>query len=210
MKQKTTIMKAIHLIVFVCLLASIQTTAQTKDENSKKHERVFKKFRVDVAGSGLRFTGKKDPGVEHSKTGYGFHLQPAWNITDNHSLGIKLAGSYHDEKNGTDHLSVLLNYTYTYFGRPGDIPDEMNKLFVVYGGVGCGISTSEVQNNDSTKNISDKTSFAIMPHLGIRYGRIFCDGHYHLAAGDKQNTYFSISFGVMFGGGFKKYSSSKN
>jgi len=106
-------------------------------------------------------------------------------------------------------LTVLLaNYMYTYYGGPDNIPDRIESLVAFYGGAGIGFTNGPSHKNDSTlKNNSDKTSFALMPYLGIRYGLLFMDAHYHLAASNKLNTYFGLSAGLIFGGGLRHHSS---
>jgi len=204
-------MRAINLTVLAsCLFISTAILAQNKNDEPGGQERIFKKFRVDIAGSGIRFIGEKEAGIKHSKTGYGGYIQPAWNITDNHSLGLKMLWSEHDEQNGTEHFSLLANYMYTYFGGPHDIPDRIEELIAFYGGAGIGFTNGPSHKNDSTvKNNSNKTSFAFMPYFGIRYGPLFMDAHYHLAAGNKLNTYFGLSAGLIFGGGLRHDSSKK-
>src|SRR5689334_10485599 len=104
-------MKAIKSTVFIALLlASTTVFAQTDSTRSKKHERYFRKFSVQFGPTTLRFVGKKDPETDHSKEGYGGHLLPAWNITDNHSVGLKMVWSYHNEQNASDNFSLLANY----------------------------------------------------------------------------------------------------
>ena len=44
----------------------------------------------------------------------------------------------------------------------------------------------------------------MMPYAGLRYGWLFGDVHYHIAAGNKINSFFGVSAGIMFNGGFRK------
>jgi hypothetical protein len=108
-------------------------------------------------------------------------------------------------------LTVLLaNYMYTYHGGPVNIPDRIESLIAFYGGAGTGFTNGPSHKNDSTsKNNSTKTSFALMPYVGIRYGPLFMDAHYLLAVGNRLNTYFGLSAGLIFGGGLRHYSSKK-
>ena len=194
-------MKAIKSTVFIALLfTSTAVFAQTDSTHSKKQERYFRKFSVQTAGSGLRFVGKKEPGVEHSKTGYGGHILSAWNITDNQSLGLKMVWSYHNEKNASDNFSLLANYQFNYFGGPNNMPTRDRDVIGLYSGLGIGLSSTTTQT-DSVKATTSKNFLAIMPYAGIRYGHLYADGHFHLAAGNKDATYFGFSVGIIFGGG---------
>jgi hypothetical protein len=194
-------MKAIKSTVFIALLfTGTAALAQTDSTYSKKQERYFRKFSVQFGVSSLRFVGKKDPAVEHSKGGYGGHILPAWNITDNHSLGLKMVWSYHNEKNSPDNFSLLANYQFTYFGGPNNLPEKESDVVGLYAGLGIGF-TSTIALEDSVSETPSKTSFAMMPYLGIRYWHFCADGHFHFAAGNKQATYIGFSLGIIFGGG---------
>ena len=194
-------MKAIKSTVFIALFfTSTAVLAQADSTHSKKQERNFKKFSVQFGASNLRFVGKKEPEVEHSKEGYGGHILPAWNITDNHSLGLKMIWSYHDEKNSPEHFSLLANYQFTYFGGPNDLPVKESNVVGLYAGLGIGF-TSTTALKDSVSETPSKISFAMMPYVGIRYWHFYVDGHFHFAAGNKQATYIGFSVGVIFGGG---------
>jgi hypothetical protein len=196
-------MKAIKSTVFAALLfTSTAVLAQADSTQSKKQERYFKRYSVQIAGSGLRFIGSKDPDVEHSKTGYGGHILPAWNITDNHSLGFKMVWSYHNEQNISDNFSLLANYQFTYFGGPNDMPIREKDVFGLYAGLGIGFSNTTTQK-DSVKEATSKNLFAMMPYVGIRYDHLYADAHFHLAAGNKDASYFGFSVGIIFGGGLR-------
>jgi hypothetical protein len=197
-------MKAIKSTVFVALLfTSAAVIAQTDSTHSKKQVRYFRKFSVQFGPTTLRFVGKKDPEVGHSKEGYGGHLLPAWNITDNHSVGLKMVWSYHNEQSASENFSLLANYQFTYFGGANDLPASEEKLVCFYGGLGIGFSNATAPK-DSIATIPSNTSFAMMPYIGIRYWHLYADGHFHLAAGNKDDTYFGCSIGLLFGGGLLK------
>ena len=136
-------MKAIKSTVFIALFfTSTAVLAQADNTQSKKQERYFRKFSVQFGPSNLRFVGKKEPEVEHSKEGYGGHILPAWNITDNHSLGLKMVWSYHNEKNSPDNFSLLANYQFTYFGGPKYMPEKVSNAIGLYAGLGIGFSNT--------------------------------------------------------------------
>jgi len=197
-------MKAIKSTVFIALLlTSTSGFAQTDSTHSKIKERYFRKFSVQFGPTTLRFVGKKDAEVEHSKTGYGGHILPAWNITDNHSLGLKMVWSYYNEQSFSDNFSLLANYQFTYYGSPGDMPATNDRVLGFYAGLGIGFSSTAAQK-DSASPTPSKTSMAIMPYLGIRYWHLYIDGHFHLAAGNKDDTYVGCSIGLLFGGGLLK------
>jgi hypothetical protein len=161
-------MNAIKSTVFIALFfTSTAVLAQADSTRSKKQERNFKKFSLQFGASNLRFVGKKEPEVEHSKEGYGGHILPAWNITDNHSLGLKMIWSYHDEKNSPEHFSLLANYQFTYFGGPNDLPVKESNVVGLYAGLGIGFTSTNALR-DSVSETPSKTSFAMMPYLGIR------------------------------------------
>jgi len=194
-------MKAIKSTVFIAwLFTSTAVFAQTDSTHSKKQERSFRRFSVQIAGSGLRFIGKKEPDVEHSKTGYGGHILTAWNITDNHSLGLKMVWSYHNEKSASDNFSLLANYQFTYFGGRNNMPTRERDVLGLYAGLGIGFSNTTAQK-DSVAKIPSKNFLAMMPYAGIRYGHLYADGHFHLATGNKDATCFGFSVGIIFGGG---------
>jgi len=184
------------------LFTSTMVLAQADSTQSKKQERYFKKFSVQLAGSGLRFAGKKESGVEHSKTGYGGHIFSAWNITDNYSVGLKVVFSYYNQQNSPENTSLLANYQFTWFGGPNDMPTREKDVFGLYAGLGIGVSNTTTQK-DSVKEASSKNFFAAMPYIGIRYGHLYADGHFHLAAGNKDATYFGFSVGIILGGGLR-------
>src|SRR4030095_89850 len=182
-------MKAIKSTVFIALLfASVTIHAQTDSTHSKKEDRYFKKFQVEVGGGSSRFIGKKDPEVKHSKEGINLHILPSWNITDNHSVGLKMVGSYHDEEKLPDHFSLLANYQFTYYGGPSDLPVKDENRVGLYAGLGIGFSNTVAQK-DSISETPSKTSFAMMPYLGIRRWHLYADVHYHFEQGNKQGTY---------------------
>lgn len=134
--------------------------------------------------------------------GYGGCIQPAWNITDNNSVGAKMVWAYHDETNGSGSFSALVNYIYSCYGKPNEIPNTETKLVGFYGGVGIGVCTGPLSNKDSLGiSAPSETSFAMMPFVGIRYAHFHLNGDYHFAAGNKHNTWFGFSAGIIFGGG---------
>ena len=197
-------MKAIisPIIIATLLFTGTAILAQADSTQSKKQERYFKKFSVQLAGSGLRFVGKKESDVEHSKTGYGGHIFSAWNITDNHSVGLKIVFSDHNEPNSPENSSLLANYQFTWLGGHNDMPTREKDVLGLYAGLGIGFSNTTIQK-DSVKEASSKNFFAAMPYVGIRYGHLYADGHFHLAAGNKDATYFGFSVGIIFGGGLR-------
>src|SRR5215467_1453420 len=109
-------MKAIKSTVFAALLfTSTAVLAQADSTHPKKQERYFTKFSVQFGPTQLRFVGKKDPEAENSTKGFGGQLLPAWNITDNHSVGLKMIWSYHNDESFPDYFSLMANYQFNFF-----------------------------------------------------------------------------------------------
>ena len=198
-------MKAIKLTVFaVSLFISTTIIAQSDSPHSKRQERYLQKFSLQLGAGGVRFLGKKESEVEHSKEGWVGNILPAWNITDNHSIGVNMVGSFHNEKNSSDYVSLLANYQFIYYGDLSTI-DKNERLIGLYAGLGVGFSTVGSQS-DSLSATTSKTSFAMMPYLGIRSYVLYATGNFHWAVGNKQATYVGFSAGIYFGGGLLKNS----
>jgi len=195
--NKSTIMNAIKLTLLLTL-AFYDNLSFAQDEG-KNDEMRFRKFRLDFAGSTMKFIGKRDRAIQLSRSGFGGHITPAWNIDNNNTVGLKMVWSYHEEDKNIDHFSLLANYMYTYYYGS----TSYSRFITFFGGAGAGISTGP-KYDGSIANNPNVTSFAFMPYLGIRYGAFCLDGNYHFVAGNKEGTYFGLSFGIIFNGGFRK------
>lgn len=196
-----------HNIYFIAstVLILLTTAASAQDQKTKNQStHDFRKFRFDFAGMGMRFAGKKEANVQGSKIGFGGFIQPAINLTDEHSVGLKVVWSYHDEDPKLNHISVLANYMFIWYDK-NTKTERMNQFITFIGGTGVGITSGPGPNSNTTTHYyTTKTSLAIMPFAGIRYGLLFGDINYHIAAGNKINSFLGGSIGIMFNGGFRK------
>jgi len=190
-------MKAITLTVLITFFFTGTMVAQTDSTNQKRQERNFRKLWVEVGGGSARFLERQDP--EHSIRGSHNDLLSAWNITDNHSVGIKMVWSFPSEEQYPEHFSLMANYQFTYFTGLKNSPADDRHVFGFYAGTGIGFLTVQ---KDSISKSPSKTSFAMMPYLGVRYWHFYFNGTFHFAEGNKQSSYFGFSAGLFFGGGF--------
>lgn len=188
---------------FVLLIFSILSHAQ-QNHTKKELSHDFKNFRLDFAGTGMRFAGKKEENIQGSKAGFGGFIQPTFRLTDQHYAGLKMLWSYHDEDPKLNHFSILANYMFMYYGKASKT-SELRKFITFFAGAGAGITSGPGPNSNSlTHFYPKKTSFALMPYAGLRWGNLFGDVNYHYAAGNKLNSFIGFSIGIMFNGGFRK------
>jgi hypothetical protein len=188
-------MKAIHLIsLLACLFISTAILAQKDSTKTKEQERIFRRFKVEIGFGNAYYPGKDRPlGMNR--------LSVDWNITDHHSLGIQTLWSAQDGNDSIRNSSTLATYTFNYFPFKS-IPRRDRDVLGLFASIGMGVTTSVVTGQDSFES-SSKTSFAVMPGLGIRYSHFDAMFSYHFAPGNKQATYFGFTLGFMFGGGVR-------
>ena len=188
-------MKAIHSITLLaCLFRSTAILAQEDSTKSNKQERIFRRFRAEIGFGNAYFAGQERPINEN-------RLSIDWNITDHHSLGIQTLWSAQDGSDSIHNSSTLATYTFNYFPL-NLVPQRDRDVLGLFASIGMGVTTSVVTGPDSFESIS-KTSFVVMPSLGIRYSHFDGMVSYHLAPGNQQATYFGLSLGFMFGGGVR-------
>jgi hypothetical protein len=189
-------MKAITLTLLCAFFFASTVVAQTDSTQQKKEERNFRKLWIEFGGGSSRSLERIDP--EHSSWGSHNDILSSWNITDNHSVGVKMVWSFPGGEEYPEHFSLMANYQFTHFTGLKKTPVEEKRVFGFYGGTGIGFLAIQ---KDSLSKSPSKTSFAMMPYLGIRYWLFYLNGIFHFAADNKQNSYFGFSAGLFFGGG---------
>lgn len=193
-------LKHIYILAFGGLF-SIATFAQ---ENSTETPDVqLRKFRLDIGLTSIRFVGPTDPLTQGSKSGFGAYLQPSYNLTNAHSVGLKMLLSYHFEDPHLTNWSLMGNYSYALLGKSCQNSIK-RKCITGFAGASVGITggPGEMSNPEQDIYVEQK-SLALMPFIGLRYSHIYLEGLYHLAANNKYNTFFGFTFGVMIGGGYQ-------
>lgn len=199
-------MRSIIISICACVMllcvSKISFAQQINTQKENSHD--FKNFRLDFAGTGMRFAGKKEDNIQGSKAGFGGFIQPTFRITDQHYAGLKMLWSYHDEDPKLNHFSLLANYMFMYYKNAAKA-SGLRKFITFFTGAGAGITSGPGPTSNSiTHFYPTKTSFALMPYAGLRWGNLFGDIAYHYAAGNKLNSFIGFSIGIMFNGGFRK------
>ena len=188
-------MKAIHLISLIaCLFISTAILAQQDSSKPKKQERIFRRFKVEIGFGNAYFAGKDRPVDEN-------RLSVDWNITDHHSVGIQTLWSTPSESDTVTNSSTLLTYTFNYFPLKLT-PQRDRDVLGLFASIGMGVTTSVVTSQESFESFS-KTSFVVMPGMGIRYSHFDGMVSYHFVPGYQKANYFGLSLGIMFGGGVR-------
>jgi hypothetical protein len=188
-------MRAINLIsLLACLFISTAISAQEDSVKSKNQERIFRRFKVEIGFGNAYYAGKERPLNKN-------RLSLDWNITDHHSLGIQTIWSSPDENDSVRSWSTLATYTFNYFPL-NFVPQRDKDVLGLLASLGMGVTTSTVASQDAFQP-SSKTSFVVMPCLGVRYSHFDGIVSYHFVPGNQKANYFGFSIGFMFGGGVR-------
>jgi hypothetical protein len=193
-------MKKITTVLFLILFAAVAVSAQE-----------FKKFRVGLGGGYAMASGTG------AKGGILFYLEPAYRVTDQIMVGLRLEGAAmirgYAEDVTTSSVSASVSGAQGLFGQYY----FNNNGFRPFVGLGLGlnkIATAAAAFNGEAYAAIDESKFGFFPRVGFDAGHFTLSLDYNLIGASTlqgsnggelktKNNYIGIRFGGFFGGGRK-------
>lgn len=164
--------------------------------NSKAQSENFKTFKVHVSP----LTSFLFPAYANGYgTGFSFSVEPAYNIDDNMTVGLRLEGAAFASGNQSSGGGALVgSYIFT-----GDYSfgEEINRVFA---GLGLGLfngATVNYTTSSGSTEIAGGSGFGAVPRVGYQLSHLRLVAEYNIAP--KNMSYFELKAAVTFGGGEK-------
>ncbi|GGZ33855.1 hypothetical protein GCM10007049_28960 [Echinicola pacifica] len=184
-------------IIYLLLLLVIAVDAF----GQKEEQRLYKPFKVDV---GINLTFPTDSKLT---TGGGFLIEPRYGLNDHFHIGVQLASnilgegeSIFNHQEATYRAQAISNASLTgeyQFGL------ENTRPFIgLMAGMYRRSDYEIVDAGDGTiiNRQAHDLDFGLAPRIGVISGKFRMNVTYHIT-GTEISDFFSLGFGIQFGGG---------